>query len=129
MFEDIPGRLIGGAMWGLGAGIVLRLVNNKNSANVVSEPRVESPRTNPIRPVAKTLIKGYVLAADGVSRLTAEARETLGDLYAEAQADGQHTAHASEPLEPKPGDTGHTTAAPSRPRSRRPSAASAQAPE
>lgn len=117
MFEDIPGRLIGGALWGLGAGIVLRLINGNNQ---------ESQTANVVKPLTRTLVKGYVLAADGLSRLTAEARETLTDLYAEAQAERQHAAAAGEPaVSAGEGSPKHRAAATAHPRSRRASAATA----
>lgn len=80
MFEDVPGRLIGGALWGLGAGLVLRIIKADNRSQAGAG----------LRPVARTLVKGYVVASDRVRGLTAEARESLGDLYAEAQAE-RHT--------------------------------------
>ncbi len=84
MFEDVAGRLISGALWGLGAGIVLKVMQR-------------GERRQPgLRPVAKTLVKGYVVASDRVRGLAAEAREGLGDLYAEAQAEHQ-AAEGAEP--------------------------------
>ena len=80
MFEEIPGRLISGALWGLGAGLVLRVVGGPTG-----EPRGETA----VRPLAKSLVKGYVVASERVRGLTAEARESLGDIYAEAQAERQ----------------------------------------
>jgi hypothetical protein len=100
MFEDIPGRLLSGALWGLAAGVALRVLNldgRESNESRDSNGQAPQPRSSPVRPVMKTLIKGYVAVADGVSRLTAEARETVGDLYAEAQAERQRPSNGVPP--------------------------------
>ncbi len=45
-----------------------------------------------LRPAAKSAIKGYLAAADGLRRATSGAREGLQDIYAEARAEHQATA-------------------------------------
>lgn len=81
MFEDVPGRLISGALWGLGAGLALSLVRGREG-----EQRRGATGTA-ARPLAKTVMKGYVATADRVKQWTAEARENLEDIYAEVQAE------------------------------------------
>jgi hypothetical protein len=53
------------------------------------------------RPLAKTLVKGYLAMADAVSEVVAEAGEQLSDLVAEARAEREAAAKgatmASEP--------------------------------
>jgi hypothetical protein len=71
MFEGMLGRLVNGALWGVGAGVAMSLVRGGPG----------------MRPVAKALIKAYVAATDRVQEMTAEARESLDDLYAEARAE------------------------------------------
>lgn len=73
MFEGLLGRLVGGALWGLGAGVALNLA------------RAGGP--GGIRPAAKSLMKAYVAISERVQETTAEARESLEDLLAEAQAE------------------------------------------
>jgi len=46
-----------------------------------------------LRPLAKTVIKGYLAVADSVKEVAAEAGEQLSDLVAEAQA--ERTAQAA----------------------------------
>ncbi len=81
MFEDVPGRLISGALWGLGAGLALSLIRGSEGE------RRRAPTGNAARPLAKTVMKGYVAAADRMKQWTAEARENLEDIYAEVQAE------------------------------------------
>lgn len=42
-----------------------------------------------LRPVAKGVMKGYLAAAEGFGRATAEAKEELQDVYAEAKSERQ----------------------------------------
>ncbi len=77
MLEDAFGRLVAGALWGAGATVVLSLTRGRNDG---------------VRPFAKTIMKGCLVAADRISEMTAEARESLNDLYAEAQAEREHDA-------------------------------------
>lgn len=85
MFEQALGRLLGGALWGVGAGLVLTVVRNRDVG---------------LKPMAKEAMKVYLAASDKVQELTAEARESLEDLYAEAraeQAENEEEAEASGP--------------------------------
>jgi hypothetical protein len=50
-----------------------------------------------LRPVAKGAIKGSMSLADRVKEYTAEARESLQDLYHEAKAEREQAAPAEEP--------------------------------
>jgi hypothetical protein len=72
MFEDAIGRLVSGALWGAGAAAAMSLARKQGDG---------------LRPVAKTVMKGYLDVADRLAEVTAEARETLSDLYAEARAE------------------------------------------
>ncbi|GEM_PF-2512085 len=93
MFEDVPGRLISGALWGLGAGLALSLVRGREAE------RRRTPASAAARPLAKTVMKGYVAAADRVKGWTAEARENLEDIYAEVQAErGNGVSAESMPM-------------------------------
>lgn len=69
MLENVLGKLINGAAWGLGAAVVMAVART-GGGNV--------------RPVGKLLMKGYVAVADRVGEMTAEARENIEDLYHEA---------------------------------------------
>ena len=93
MFEDVPGRLLSGALWGLGAGLALNLLRGQKQDRA---GRATGP--NAVRPVAKSLMKAYVASADRVRSMTAEARESLGDMYAEVQAERRGGA-AQSPAE------------------------------
>lgn len=86
MFENFLGRLIGGAIWGIGAGLVLTVVRG-------GEPG--------LRPVVKSAMKAYLDASDRVHELTAEARESLEDLYVEAKSERQNGT-AAEPVHEPP---------------------------
>ena len=82
MFGDLLGRLLGGAAWGLGAGVVLSLTRDNGST---------------LRPVARALVQTYVAAADLVQHSAAEARERIEDLYAEVRAaDKQRSGAGAE---------------------------------
>lgn len=81
MFEGMLGRLVGGALWGLGAGVALNLMRGGGAPG--------------IRPAAKSLMGAYVAISERLQEATAEARETLDDLYAEARAE-RDAARASE---------------------------------
>jgi len=72
------GRLISGALWGLGAGLVLTVSRGGGEG---------------LRSVAKGVVKTYIAVADRVQETTAEARESLEDLAAEVRAerDGAET--------------------------------------
>jgi hypothetical protein len=104
MFEDVPGRLISGALWGLGAGLALSLIRGREG-----EQRRGTAGTA-ARPLAKSVMKGYVATADRVKQWTAEARENLEDIYAEVQAERGNGA-AAEPATAGEEETAGTTTA------------------
>jgi Protein of unknown function (DUF5132) len=59
------------------------------------------------RPLAKTLIKGYLVVADTIQEVIAEAGEQLSDLVAEAQAErtagvAAAAASAGQPTQGQP---------------------------
>jgi len=92
MFEGMLGRLVGGAIWGVGAGLALTLTRG-----------VRGQTESGLRPVAKSLMVAYVATAERVREATAEAREIVEDLYAEAKAERQtestHNGKAGESAE------------------------------
>ncbi len=49
-----------------------------------------------MRPVAKGAVKGYMSLADRMKEYTAEARESLEDLYHEAKAEREQAASSAE---------------------------------
>ncbi len=79
MFEGVIGRLLSGALWGLGAGVVLALTRENGEG---------------LRPLTKSAVKAYLSASDRVRELTSEARESIEDIYAEARAEA-HDDEAS----------------------------------
>jgi DNA replicative helicase MCM subunit Mcm2 (Cdc46/Mcm family) len=85
MFENVFGRLINGAIWGAGAGLALSIIQAGGTG---------------LRPVAKNLVKAYVSTSDRVQEMTAEARETLEDLYAEVQSEREQ--ESAPPRKPRP---------------------------
>ena len=72
MLEDAMGRLISGALWGLGAGLVLTVTRGGGEG---------------LRSVAKGTVRGALGVGDWLRNVTAEGRETLQDVYAEARAE------------------------------------------
>lgn len=74
MLEAAFGRLLSGALWGVGAGVAMVVLRS-------GEPG--------LRPLAKSAVRAYVAVSERVEELTAEARESVEDLYAEAKAEQQ----------------------------------------
>ncbi len=72
MLEDVTGRLLAGALWGLGAGLLLTVSRGGGEG---------------LRSVAKGAVKGYLAVADRVQDMSAEMRENVGDLAAEVRAE------------------------------------------
>ena len=72
MLDGVLGRLLNGALWGLGAALVMGLTQKGEGG---------------LRPVGRALMKGYVVAADRITEATAEARENIEDLYHEAKSE------------------------------------------
>ena len=97
MFEGLLGRLVGGALWGLGAGVALNLA------------RGGGPEA--LRPAAKSLMKAYVAISERVQETTAEARESLEDLFAEAQAERSTSSSAERGGSATAEGEAHTSAA------------------
>ncbi len=80
---------------------------------VIAAPIVFPVVRGVLRPVAKTMIKGYLTVQDSVTEWTAEAGEQLSDLVAEARAEhGAPAAAGGAPVEitksEKSSDTGST---------------------
>lgn len=76
MLEDAFGRLVSGALWGLGAGVVVTLTRDGAPG---------------LRSATRGLIKGYLAVSDRVQTATAEVRESFDDLAAEARSERQST--------------------------------------
>jgi len=82
MIDQVVGRVVSGALWGVGAGMVWRVVGGNQKEGVQGKGTVPL-----VRPVAKTAMKGMIVASDRVRGVFSEARETIEDLYAEAHAE------------------------------------------
>jgi hypothetical protein len=74
MLEELPRRLINGAVWGFALTLVLKVTQSKDGVST-------------LRPFAKSVLKGAVIASEKAKEVAAEARETMGDIYAELQAE------------------------------------------
>jgi uncharacterized protein DUF5132 len=73
LLEDALGGWSGGLLVGLGAAVVAPLILPNAGAGV--------------RPIAKALVKGVLVVADGVQGVVAEATEQISDLVAEVRAE------------------------------------------
>ena len=80
MFEDAFGRLVNGALWGLGAGLLVTFTRGGGDG---------------LRSVTKGVLRGYLVVADRVQEATAELREGLDDLAAEVRAERANQAETS----------------------------------
>jgi hypothetical protein len=85
LFEAV----LGGAGWGIGIGVVLGAVSLAGKG---------------LRPVAKEAIKLGMTAGTRVQEWTAEMREQMDDIVAEARADQSGGATAGTAAPPAPGD-------------------------
>lgn len=101
MFEQLVGRVVSGALWGVGAGVVWRVVSGNKQ-----EGEQRAAGVPFVRPVAKTAMKGAIVASDRVRGIFSEAREGIEDLYAEAQAE-HHTGGSVEAMPQKQADRGN----------------------
>jgi hypothetical protein len=108
--EGILGRLAGGAFWGLGAGIVLSVLNGRWGGGE-GKARRSAPGRLGLRRGAKSAMRAYLAVSDRLRETAAEARESLDDLYAEARAERGGAA--------PPAANGATRPAGARPRRRR----------
>ncbi len=70
--EEIFETVTGGALWGLGFGLVSTLFGDMRHG---------------LRPVAKNVIKSGMAMQDWLRTATAETRETVQDIYEEAKAE------------------------------------------
>jgi hypothetical protein len=88
VFEGVIGRLISGALWGLGAGLVLAFTGEGGEG---------------LRPLTKSAMKAYLAASDRVREFSGEARESIEDIYAEARTekvDGETAAGSTDESKP-----------------------------
>jgi len=70
--EEFLDAMTGGAVWGVGFGLAMAAVQAAGSG---------------LRPVMKGGVRGAVQVGDWVRNVTAESRENLQDVYAEARAE------------------------------------------
>jgi hypothetical protein len=84
MLEEIARRAVSGVAWGLAMTLVLRVTQSRDGITA-------------LRPLAKTAIKGAVIATEKLREVATEARETLEDIYAETRADQNNGDEAYTP--------------------------------
>jgi hypothetical protein len=72
--EELVEGLTGGAAWGVGFGLAMRLLGGLGQG---------------LRPAVKNAVRGGIVAQDWLRSATAEARETLQDIYEEARAESK----------------------------------------
>jgi hypothetical protein len=63
----------------------------------VAAPIVLPAVANGVRPIAKTVIRGWLAAAAGVKGLTSKTREQMGDLVAEVRSEREGAEGAGAP--------------------------------
>jgi hypothetical protein len=81
LLENAFGGWTGGVLVGLGAAVI--------------GPVIVPGAGSTLRPVAKTLVKGVLVVADGVKSVLAEATEQVSDLVAEVRAETGGTGDGS----------------------------------
>ncbi len=80
--EDFLESATGGAIWGLGFGLAGLALTGFGRG---------------LRPVAKTIVKGGIIAGDWIRNATEESREQLKDIYEEARAERAEPRPAPAP--------------------------------
>jgi hypothetical protein len=95
MLDEIAGRVVSGALFGIGAGLVMRVVqgNPKRDENNADQ---QAQRESMLRPIAKNAMKGIIVVSESVRGVLSEAREGVEDLYAEAQSEARGGAQRTE---------------------------------
>jgi hypothetical protein len=83
LLEGALGGWTGGLLVGLGAAVIA--------------PVIAPGAGTTLRPVAKTLVKGVLVVADGVKSVLAEATEQVSDLVGEVRAESGATGDGSAP--------------------------------
>jgi hypothetical protein len=86
MLENILGRFISGALWGLAAGVVATVASGRN------------PGT---RAFARRIVALGIAASERAQALGGGAREGLEDLYTEARAEHAHPDDHHAPAAPR----------------------------
>lgn len=115
--EEFIDAMTGGAVWGVGFAVALGAARGIGAV---------------LRPMAKGAIRGAVAVGDWIQSTTAEGREQLQDLYAEAKAEQEAAHHppSGAAAANAPEHEREAEAEPSRPRGRRArSAETASTPE
>jgi hypothetical protein len=87
--EEFVDAVTGGAIWGVGFGVALAAVQAAGGG---------------LRPVAKGTVRGAMGIGEWIRGVTAEGRETLQDVYAEARAEveADRSTPATEPTPVQP---------------------------
>ena len=78
--EEFLESAAGGAIWGLGFGLAGLAITGFGRG---------------LRPVAKTIVKGGLVAGDWLRGVTEESREQIKDIYEEARAERTQPATTS----------------------------------
>jgi hypothetical protein len=78
MLEELPRRMVSGVVWGLALSLVLKVTQAQDGRSA-------------LRPLAKTAMRGVVLATEKLRAVAEEAKETIDDIYAETQAEQRST--------------------------------------
>jgi Protein of unknown function (DUF5132) len=79
--EEVVDALTGGAIWGIGFGVALGVVRAAGAG---------------VRPVTKAAVRTTIGFTDWMRQATAEARESLDDIYHEARAEREARRKASD---------------------------------
>ncbi len=87
MLEELAGRVVSGAVWGVGAAVALQLTGKKDGAKS-------------LRPIAKSLVRAGIVVSEKARYFAAEARESIEDLYAEAQLEREQAEQQQKPESP-----------------------------
>ena len=77
MFEDALGRLVGGALWGVGAGVIVTLARGGGEG---------------VRDMTMGLMKASLAVTDRIQEATSELRENFDDLAAEVRSEREADA-------------------------------------
>lgn len=75
--DELLDAMTGGALWGIGFGLALSLVQTAGTG---------------VRPVAKRLVKGVVEVGDRVATAAQEVRESIEDLAHEVEVERSRTS-------------------------------------
>jgi hypothetical protein len=77
MLEHVLGRFVSGALWGVAAGVIVLLREGEGEG---------------LRNAARRVVALGLAATERLQEVSAEARESLEDLYAEAASEHEQTS-------------------------------------